>query len=318
MARLQDPALDLVAGLEGRYALAPEEVYPVWGSLAIDGPDSRLVTAMEGPLGVDAWEQILRNGEVFERPGASTWLEPVALAEATDVLRATLAEVTSAEVVGSEVVDGRDLLHVRAVDLPIGTGTFGIAGSGEPTATLDAWVDDDGVPLKMRIETGSLTLDLPEVRLGEAAPVQAPYEIEQLVSQALRYALVMPETAVVEERGASGHLIGLDGAYVITYCAAGDIKLPNWVIEGTALYSGLWGSEPESAEPITIRTSAGPTPATLSTWHGTAEGQDAYILDLAIVADGVACDIQWFSPPGDEAADRARFEQLLAGFRLGG
>jgi hypothetical protein len=170
----------------------------------------------------------------------------------------------------------------------------------------------------MRIETGSLALDLDQVRLGEAAPIQAPYEIERLVSQALRYALVMPASADVQERGSSGHLIGLDGAYVITYCAAGDIKLPNWVAEGTALYSGLWGAEPESSEPLTVRMASGPTPATLSTWHGTAEGQDAYILDLAIVADGVACDIQWFSPPGDEAADRARFEQLLAGFRLGG
>jgi hypothetical protein len=69
---------------------------------------------------------------------------------------------------------------------------------------------------------------------------------------------------------------------------------------------------------LVLRSAGGSTPATLSTWHGTAEGQTAYILDLAVVADNVACDVQWFSPPGDEASDRARFEQLLAGFRLGG
>jgi hypothetical protein len=169
----------------------------------------------------------------------------------------------------------------------------------------------------MRIETGSLTIDFDDIRMGAAAPVTAPDEIKALESPALHYSLVMPAHWDVSERGASGHLIGLDGAYVITYCVAGSMKLPNWVTEGTALYSGLWGAEPESAEQITIRASAGPTPATLSTWHGTAEGRDAYILDLAIVADGVACDVQWFSPPGNEVADRARFEQLLAGFRLG-
>ena len=170
----------------------------------------------------------------------------------------------------------------------------------------------------MGIEAGSLTVELDEVRLGLAAPIQAPYEIEALQSPALRYALVHPADWEISERGTSGHLIGLDGAYVITYCAAGSMQLPGWVTEGTVVYSELWGADPESVEPLTIRSAGGPTPATLSAWHGTAEDQAAYILDLAVVADGIACDIQWFSPPGDEAADRARFEQLLAGFRLGG
>ena len=269
-------------------------------------------------MGIEAWEQVVREGAVTERPGAAGWQAPVALAEAPDVLRSALAEVAAVDVVGTEVVDGRTLHHLRATDLPIGPGAFGITGSGEPSATLDAWVDDEGVPARLRVETGSLALDFDAVRLGEAAPIQAPYEIKALESPALHYALAMPAHWEVSERGSSGHLIGLDGAYVITYCAAGDIKLPNWVTEGTELYSGLWDAEPESSEPLTVRMAGGPTPATLSTWHGRAEGQDAYILDLAVVADGVACDIQWFSPPGDEAADRARFEQLLASFRLGG
>jgi len=317
VARLQDPALDLVTGLEGSYTLAANEVYPIRGALAIDGPNARLTTAMEGPLGIDAWEQIVREGTVTERPGSASWQEPVALAEATDILRISLATVTSAEVVGREVIDGQNLYHVRASGLPIGPDAFGIEATGEPSATLDAWVDDEGVPARMRLETGSLVLETDGLHVGEAAPVQAPYEIEVLESSALRYALVVPTTWDVRERGTSGHFIGLDGAYVITYCAAGSMELPDWVAEGTALYSDLWGAEPESVEPITIRAAGGQTPATLSTWHGTSEGQPAYILDLAIVADKVACDIQWFSPPGDEAADRARFEQLLAGFRLG-
>jgi len=318
VARLRDPALDLVAGLEGSYALSAEQAFPVWGALAIDGPDARLVTAMEGPFGIEAWEQVLRQGMVTERPGSAGWGEPVGVTEATDVFRTAMGAMETVTLVGSEVIDGQRLHHVRADGLPIGTDAFGIGGSGKASATLDAWVDEEGVPEKMRLESGSLMLELQDPRLGEAAPIQAPYEIKALESPALRYALVMPAASDVRERGTSGHFIGLDGAYVITYCTAGSMKLPNWVTEGTGLYSGLWGAEPESAEPIMVRMASGPTPATLSTWHGTAEGQDAYILDLAIVADKVACDIQWFSPPGDEAADRARFEQLLAGFRLGG
>ena len=273
---------------------------------------------MEGPLGIEAREQIVREAMVTERRDAASWSDPVALADATDVFRTALAGIEAVDVVGSEVVDGQRLQHLRASGLPIGPAAFGIEGSEPSPATLDAWVDDDGAPVRLRVETGPLTVDLDPLTLGQAAPIHAPPALASLVSSALRYSFVLPASWDVRERGTSGHLIGLDGAYVITYCAAGSMKLPNWVNDGTTVYNELWAAEPESVEPVVVRAAGGSTPATLSTWHGTAEGRSAFILDLAIVADGVACDVQWFSPPGHEAADRARFEQLVAGFRLGG
>jgi hypothetical protein len=318
VARLQDPAFDLVAGLKGTYSLSSDEVFPVWGAVAIDGQDARLVTAMEGPLGIEAREQIVREAMVTERRDAAPWSDPVPLADATDVFRTALAGIESVDVVGSEVVDGQRLQHLRASGLPIGPTAFGIEGSEPSPATLEAWVDDDGAPVRLRVETGPLTVDLDPLTLGQAAPIHAPPALASLVSSALRYSFVLPASWDVRERGTSGHLIGLDGAYVITYCTAGSMKLPSWVNDGTTVYNELWAAEPESVEPVVVRAAGGSTPAMLSTWHGTAEGRSSFILDLAIVADGVACDVQWFSAPGHEAADRARFEQLVAGFRLGG
>ena len=140
LGRLHDPDLNLAAGIRGSYALSAEQAYPVWGALAFDGPDSRLVTAMEGPLGIDAWEQIVHEGTIAERSGASAWQAPVDLAEATDVLRTSLVAVASADLVSSEVVDGRTLHHVRAGGLSFGPEAFGIGASGDQSATLDAWV----------------------------------------------------------------------------------------------------------------------------------------------------------------------------------
>jgi hypothetical protein len=127
---------------------------------------------MEGPLGIDAWEQIVREGTVTERPGSAGWGEPVGVTEATDVFRTAMGAMETVTLVGSEVIDGQGLHHLRADGHPIGTDAFGIGGSGEASATLDAWVDEEGVPEKMRLETGSLMLELQDPRLGEAAPIQ--------------------------------------------------------------------------------------------------------------------------------------------------
>ena len=125
MARLRDPALDLVAGLEGSYALSAEQAFPVWGALAIDGPDARLVTAMEGPFGIEAWEQVLRQGMVTERPGSAGWGEPVGVTEATDVFRTAMGAMeTVTLVVGACTVDW--ILAGRAED-------------AEGEAAFDAW-----------------------------------------------------------------------------------------------------------------------------------------------------------------------------------
>jgi hypothetical protein len=316
-AMMSAPDRNLVAGLRGSYTLTADEVYPLWGALADDGADTRMLTAIETALGIEAWEEVRVGDTTSSRRGTGAWQE-VVTSDVGAGLAETLGSMAALEDLGPESVDGQELRHVRS-SIALGPDELGLddATPGDP-ATLDAWLAEDGTPITMRITSGPLTVDLEDIRFGVAADVQAPGELAVLQSPALRYALVLPQGTEITERGTSGHLIGLDGAYVITYCAGGSMQLPGWVTEGTTFYSGLWGAEPEAAESLTIESATGAVPATLSTWHGTAEGQDAYIMDLAVVADGVACDIQWFSPPGNEAADRARFEQLLAGFRLGG
>jgi hypothetical protein len=310
---------NLAAAIEGSYTLTASETYPVWGALAIDGADSRTLTTLEGPFGIDAWEQFVREGQVSTRRGIDPWTEPTPVAEPQASLPGALASLTAVDDLGTETIDGQILHHVRAEGLPITPQAFGIeSASADPSATLEAWLADDGTPIRMRLTSGPMTLDLEPIHMTGAIPIPEPPALAVLQSPALRYALVHPEGADVSERGTSGHLIGLEGAYLITYCAAGSMPLNAWVTEGTTLYNTLWEAEPESVEPLVVEAAGGPVPGTLSTWHGTVEGREAYILDLAIVADGVACDVQWFSPPGNEAADRARFEQLMAGFRLGG
>jgi hypothetical protein len=112
VARLHDPAFDLVAGLKGTYSLSSDEVFPVWGEVAIDGQDARLVTAMEGPLGIEAREQIVREAMVTERRDAAPWSDPVP-ADATDVFGTALPG-RAVDVVGSEVVDGQRLQHLAS------------------------------------------------------------------------------------------------------------------------------------------------------------------------------------------------------------
>ena len=249
VARLRDPAFDLVAGLKGSYSLSSDEVFPVWGALAIDGPDARLVTAMEGPLGIEAREQIVRQDDGHGAARCRVLVGSGRPGRRDRCPSHRLAGIETVDVVGSEVVDGRPLQHLRASGLPIGPAAFGIEGSEPSPATLDAWVDDDGSPARLRVKTGPLTVDLDTMTLGQAAPIHAPPALASLVSSALRYSFVLPASWDVRERGTSGHLIGLDGAYVITYCAAGSMKLPNWVNDGTTVYNELWGAEPESVEP---------------------------------------------------------------------
>jgi hypothetical protein len=317
-AAMAAPDRNLVAGLRGSYTLTADEVYPLWGALADDGGETRILTVLETALGIEAWEEVRVAGTTSTRRGTATWRE----APTSDVasgLAEALRSMEPLEDLGPESVGGQQLRHVRRPAVALGASDLGVADATPGgTATLDAWLAEDGTPVTMRITAGPLTVELDDVRFGVAADIQAPGELTVLRSPALRYALLHPQGTEVTERGTSGHLIGLDGAYVITYCATGSMQLPGWVTEGTTFYSQLWAAEPEAVDDLIIEAARGPVPATLTSWHGTAEGQDAFIMDLAVVADGVACDVQWFSPPGNEAADRARFEQLLAGFRLGG
>jgi hypothetical protein len=323
VAAISNPDLKLTAAVEGTFTLTANDELPLWGAFAVSGADSRMLVAIEEPLGIDAWEQFVHAGAVVARRGVGGWSEPVSAADhpPEERLRAALAAVEEVRDLGEERHGDRVLRHVRVDAFPITDAAFGIEVSGEaPEATLDAWVGEDGIPTELRVRTPTLTLTITPTAFGAAAPIPEPYELTTFRSNALRYTFVHPTTWEVEVRETgTGHQFGLDGAFILTYCVASSprISLDYWTREGTAFYGNQWDSKPDEQRSVVIKAAEGPVKANLVSWHGTVEGRASFILDLAIVTQAVTCDIQWFSPPGHETEDRARFEQFIAGSRLG-
>jgi len=323
VAAISDPDLKLTAAVEGTFTLTANDELPLWGAFAVSGADSRMLVASEEPLGIDAWEQFVHAGTVVARRGVGGWSDPVSAADdpPEERLRAALAAVEEVRDLGEERRGDRVLRHVRVDALPVTDAAFGIEVSGEaPEATLDAWVGEDGIPTELRVRTPTLTLTITPTAFGAAAPIPEPYELTTFRSNALKYTFVHPTTWEVGVRQTgTGHQFGLDGAFILTHCVASTprLSLDYWTREGTIYYGAQWKAKPEAEVPTVVKAAEGPVPARLVVWHGTVEENASYILNLAIVTGPVTCDIQWFSPPGHEVEDRARFEQVIAGFRLG-
>jgi hypothetical protein len=323
VAAISDPALKLTSAMAGTFMLTSTQDFAVYGVFTADGPSARIVVSIEGPLGITAWEQVVRDGSVTARRDVGGWSDPVRTADGTAQSRlpSALGSVRAARDLGMEERHGRSLHHVRAEGFTIADSAFGLEMSGgSGGATLEAWVGDDGTPAELHLGTPTLSLTLSPTVWGAAAPVGAPDELTTFRSTALKYAFVQPKSWVVSAaEGGGGHQIGLDGAFIVTYCIASTprIGLDLWTREGIQYYGQRWHAQPDGQLAVLVKTAEGPLPGNIVTWHGTVEEHAAYILELAIVTEATTCDVQWFSPPGHETADRARFEQFLAGSRLG-
>lgn len=323
VAAISDADLKLTAAIEGTFTLAAGQEFPVHGVLAIDGPDSRTLVTIEEPLGITAWEQIVRDGQVVVRRDAGDWSDPVKTADEPPEgrLRAALASVTAIRDLGEGQRGGKALHRLRADALAMAESAVGFeVTGGAPAASLEAWVGDDGIPVELRIDTPTLALTITPTAFGSAAPIPAPYELTTFRSNSMKYVFVHPKSwEVTVAPSGSGHQFGLDGAFIVTYCVASTprISLDFWTREGILFYGNTWDAKPDEQRSVVVKAAEGPVRANIVAWHGTAGDKDSYILDLAIVTRAVTCDIQWFSPPGHEVEDRARFEQFIAASRLG-
>jgi hypothetical protein len=104
-----------------------------------------------------------------------------------------------------------------------------------------------------------------------------------------------------------------DTEAVSVACIRGDVPtLRDWVADALDFYAGEWGSEPD--ERYDGRTLGG-RPAVVLVWHAAnVEGQETLVLSISAVTEELACDVQWFSDPGNETEDAALFAGFVASF----
>jgi hypothetical protein len=85
----------------------------------------------------------------------------------------------------------------------------------------------------------------------------------------------------------------------------------SWLQQAAAGFSD-WAGTPEEVEPLTV---AG-APALFLGTHGSDVNGEWWIMQVSIVGDGRAWDVQFWSPPGTETKARETLDQFLATFEI--
>ena len=146
-------------------------------------------------------------------------------------------------------------------------------------------------------------------RLDDPLTIEAPDEVwTSHFSDRFRYRVGYPEDWELEEMDEGDSFLGPDGSEVFIYMERGDGSLNEWVTDVILFWQEELGQRPESNEPVTI---AGQDGRQLS-YHGDLDDLPTFAMEALVVLEDRGYDFQWYSVPGNEAADQRTFQDLLS------
>lgn len=312
------------------------------GTLAAGGGGSHLV--MEVALAGQAsqlTEIISVDGETYEREG-DLWFESSDEATTDNSFTSVLGNLESLRDAGMVERDG-DQLHrlvpARAANLDAASLGFTDPSVSGFEADVEFFAAGDGTPAGLLISAaweqvvngepvdGTMTLDYTFTSVGRPVDVVPPEEVwVKFTSEEFGYRMAYPSTWDFQHFPADGETLAADvflapatiepvatevNVYHYPELEAG--ILPNqWFRDSGLVLEEAWGTSLETSEAIEVNG----IEAQLFTLHGTQDdGNAAYFQEAAIFTGDVAWDVDWYSAPGAETADRELLLKMLSTFR---
>lgn len=317
----------LVGGVEG----------DISGVLQAVAGDVHNLTVVTFPgLPPQETETISVGAKNYERTANGYWLqsERVSGASGTDPVSVALANADDLEVVGTEEHDGVTLHRIESNDPPeITPAALGIK---EPTVTDFAaevafLAEDDGTPAGI-IFTASWTqgpaeapvpaeFELRYMTVDTTAEIEAPDDPWALYrSSELGYQMAHPvdwdarfDPATAEYPDGDFYIGPVDGQIeVYRYTDLGGALANQWFQGSADVLTEAYGAAPEV---LTMLSLANGLEAQILAGHSTDGAPDPFYYQQGVVYGGdVAWDLNWYSTPGNEEEDQARFLQFVMSF----
>lgn len=312
------------------------------GNLAADAGGNHLVMEKALPGQASQVTETLNvGGESYRREG-ELWFLAGDVGNADDSFAAALGDLESLEDEGVVERDG-DRLHRLVPSQPLDLDAASL-GFGDPSvsgfqADIEFFATGDGEPAGLVISArweqdvngepmdATMTLDYAFTSVGDPVDIVAPEELWlEFTSDAFGYRMAYPSTWDFQHLPSDGEFAAADvflapagiGAvptevdvYHYPNLEAGIV--PNaWFRDSGLLLEETWGTSLETSEPIEVNG----IEAQLFTLHGVQEdGNAAYFQEATIFSGNVAWDVDWYSQPGTEAADRELLLKMLSTFR---
>lgn len=299
------------------------------GRLTISGDGELAGDASRFAISMDAGEHrsstvevTVAEGRFWSRNGGPFVAEPV---DADFVgLAAFLRDLGPLASAGTQVRDGR-LLH-RLVPPPtavVPPSVLGLQGPGleDFNAELEIYAEPNGTPVELAFEvawrqpptTGDQRVQMAVtyhlVRLDEPLTIQPPAEVWTThVSDRFRYRIAYPEDWELEEVDDGDSFLGPDGSEAFIWMEPEAGSLNAWVTDAVLFYQEEFGQRPESNESVTIAGQAG----RMLSYHAEVDEAPTFVMDALVVHEGRGYDLEWYSVPGNEAADRRTFQDMLS------
>ena len=303
------------------------------GSVTFSGPDNRTrVTSTVGGVDVDG-ETIQVAGKRYSKTGDGPWLE-VPIAAGSSGLSSQLATSAKSSLKDEGTVERHgDTVHKL---VPASTDAFdpssllsSVSGARDMHLDLAFYVADDGTPVGATITAswtqdvngqaanGSLDFDLTFSHLGQAQTIRIPPDVWPVFSSA-RYHFTIAHPAdwtFFKAKGADE----LDAPYY-AYIIASRQKaeggnLNQWAKGQVTGLKSFLGGKPVSNEDATI----GGVSARFLSGTGKARdlgGKNVVAYEAVALKGGFVYFVLWVSEVGNEAGDRALFEQMLSTFKF--
>jgi hypothetical protein len=331
---LDGDALALEADFQGTYTRAGDRISLV-GTYATD-PDGFAVSLSLTLTGAQPTGQLYVAGRNYLRRGGGPWVVDdstrldSALPLFGDALSAASFEEAGVARLGMERVTRltSDDLVLPQVMQSLGISdrtTQGMTGTFEPLVTDAGELAcfDIAVTIVEGGGAGRWDVRYDVRRTGDGVAVEAPAEPWVWHrSERFGYSVAYPPDWEVEERREDQDaqttefdlLRSPAGEEIQVYRHAAvpvDTDPETWYADSALFLKARWQADPEVNEPVRIGDDTG----RLFEFHVVDATGPHFFMEATLLHEGRGWDLDWFSTPGDEAADRALFQRLLLTFQ---
>lgn len=339
-AIVESPAFSVEAVITGTIAVGQGEG-TIAGSLTSGASANHLVMEITLPGQTSqVTETILVGGRTYDREG-DLWFEGGAQS-GNDAFLTALGDLDSLREAGPVVRHGEQLHRLvtgRGADLDAASLGFTDASVTGFEADVEFFAADDGTPAGLALSAAweqdvngtpmdaTMTLDYTFTSVGRPVDIAAPEEVwVRFTSDEFGYRMAYPATWDFVHVPAEGEAAATDAflAPTMTGPVPTEVDIyhypdleagipPNaWFRESVVVLEERWGTALETSDAIEVNG----IDARLFTLHGTdGDGNAAYFQEVALFAGTAAWDIDWYSAPGTEAADRELLLTMLSTFR---
>jgi hypothetical protein len=272
-------------------------------------------------------------GLTYKQDGYGPWLQSLAGSTAGPApadLGSVLTQIGAVQDVGIETVAGRRLHHLRppgGVSIP--PSAMGITDPKvvDPQATLELYAEDDGTLPAMTMTmtwiqaTGATTtvaarmvMDFAFSNVGGVVTVTAPADVWQVFkSKRLPYTMAYPgDWATPPESDGDFFRTADDSAEVWIYASTVSKTMTQreWALDLATAVSRNLGLRSDGGFGVDV----GGVTTSAAEYHGKIDQQATFFMVVPVLHGGKGYEIQWYSTPGYETIDIAKFKTFLASF----